>query len=166
MFRSVAKFGCALMVLAVAGCGPDGSEYVIPSVAPESAAVITGSRYPNADPSVPDTRVYLVHVDGKQNYKSKGWNDRTVILPGVHRLSVGLSQKGILNEAWGFADLQVDLKPGTYHLRAVPVTAIVSPCAISKVWLESDNPVISSEKMPITIHAFANRSSDPCAKYE
>ncbi len=151
--KGVAVLAVAGVALLVAGCTPTGV-YEMPNLAPDASATVTGSRYKIDDPTVPDTRIYAIKVDGLFTYKSNQWNDKTIIAPGKHLLEIGVSQKSMLDEAWGFGAFTLTFEAGkTYYLRAEPITHTVHRCAVTQTWVEADNVPVSA-KVPVMLGAY------------
>ena len=149
---------CGAAALVLAACASN-DVYKPPTLAPEAAATLSGSKY-KIDSHVPDTRVYLVKLDGLLTVKSNQWDEQTVMAPGEHTFTIGVSQKAVLNnEAWGFATIQAKVEAGkTYHLRAKPITASVSPCAITHVWIEAEDGSPISRATPLMLHEYGGAS--------
>ena len=154
MNRSLAFPALAAAAFALAACSSE-KDYAYPTLAPEAAATVTGTRYKIADSSVPDTRVYLTKLDGAFTLRTNSWDGRTLVAPGPHTLDFGVSQKNLSAESWGFGRIQATLEAGKlYTLRAKPIETVVRGCFVTQAWLESDNGTAVSPPVPVTLGRF------------
>lgn len=116
-------------------------EYVRPTgVPPESLAIVTGSEV--IDPSAlnPDTRLYVVSIDGKLTMTGpKGWGERIPVLPGEHDLQIGAARQSIFDDTFGSNSFHLNLEPGrTYAIRGDQPKQSGSDLKQVECWLEDD----------------------------
>jgi hypothetical protein len=131
-------------------------EYSPPVLAPNEAAIIVGSKLPDPNPMEPDTRAYVVSIDGKLTSDGPhGWDHRNVITPGAHTIKFGIAKTSLMHEAWGFGETQLLAGAGrTYVIRTTQPQKITSVCATSLGWFEDDNNAEVTAKTSITITTY------------
>ena len=93
MRRTLAFILAGVGILGLTACGNSDYKYVPPSLSPQAAAIVTGSRTRNTDPITPDTRVFLASIDGQLTLDGPhGWDDRTSVAPGAHVIRFGVAK--------------------------------------------------------------------------
>ena len=139
----------------IVGCDTS-YKYIRPTASAEQVATITGSRIRNSDSLRPDARVYLVAIDGKLTEDGPfGWDHKTPVTPGPHQIEFGVSQKSLVQDAWGFGSIQVTLEAGrTYTLTADDPTRVTPNCAMTMGWLVGDAAQAISERVPVMVADF------------
>jgi hypothetical protein len=153
----VRKYFVALGISAgLGGCAQDWA-YVPPNLPPQAVAVITGSKLVDSAPLTPDTRAYLVAIDGKLTSDGpRGWDDRTLAAPGEHMIKFGIGKSApFLKDAWGFGETKATLEPGqTYTIRASQPLQVTSVCATAEGWLETGDGKPAADKVPVMIMTY------------
>ncbi len=149
-------FACALLglwILSLTACQNTDRNYVTPNLTAQSAAIITGSKSHNPDPTATDTRVYLVSIDDKLTLDGPfGWDHRTIVVPGTHMIQLGVSRTKLFYKAFGFGQIQVTLEAGkTYVLRATEPVTTAPNCARSTGWIESDDGTPIGDKVSVMV---------------
>lgn len=152
--RGLAGALAGLAVLALAGCTLDPPRYQPPALPPESAAIITGSHLPHADPLAPDTRAYLYGVDKARTYidPRESRDERTALAPGLHEIVIGVLVHGAdFPDAVGFVVMPMQVDAGkSYVIRSSETNDIGHGCRAGLVWIESDDGTATA-KLPVTV---------------
>jgi hypothetical protein len=157
MRKSVRLVIAAVAALGPAACADTSRNYSPPALGADAVAILTGSKIVNPDPTTPDTRVYLVAVDGKLVLLGAyGWDAETIVAPGPREIEFGVAKKGVLKDAWAIGRTRATFEPGRkYVLRASEPVVVSSVCARANAWIEGDDGKPLTERVPVVIATYS-----------